>query len=118
MFSSPNQLDFKSTSRRDDLISLFYMLVYILHEGDNIPAFTVNKFANRFKEMQRIKTVKLSLKPKDLCFGTSSDLNEFMIEVFSYQFKDKPNYHYLRDLLRKAKTTNEHYHEISDDTTI
>lgn len=30
VYSSPYQLDFKSTSRRDDLISLFYVLIYLL----------------------------------------------------------------------------------------
>ena len=36
MFASPNQLNFKSTSRRDDLISLVYLMVYILNKGDLI----------------------------------------------------------------------------------
>lgn len=33
IFSSLNQLNFKSTSRRDDLISLAYMMALMLHEG-------------------------------------------------------------------------------------
>ena len=33
VFSSVNQLNFKTTSRRDDIISLFYLLIYLLHDG-------------------------------------------------------------------------------------
>lgn len=42
VFSSLNQLSFKSTSRRDDLISLFYLLVSLLH-GDKLPVFGIDK---------------------------------------------------------------------------
>lgn len=33
LFSSIHQLNFYSTSRRDDLISLFYLLVFLQHHG-------------------------------------------------------------------------------------
>ena len=33
MFSSMNQMKFHTTSRRDDIISLFYLLTYLLKEG-------------------------------------------------------------------------------------
>ena len=32
-FSSPSQLKFNSTSRRDDMISLFYLIVYLFKQG-------------------------------------------------------------------------------------
>ena len=32
MFSSSHAMDFKTTSRRDDVISLFYFLVYLSEE--------------------------------------------------------------------------------------
>ena len=33
VFASVHHLDFGATSRRDDLISLFYMLIFILNDG-------------------------------------------------------------------------------------
>ena len=39
-FASVNQLNLNSTSRRDDLISLYYLLVYILKIG-NTPGFNL-----------------------------------------------------------------------------
>ena len=41
MFASLSQLDFNITSRRDDLISLCYMVVYILNKG-TIPGINMN----------------------------------------------------------------------------
>ena len=36
---------------------------------------------------------------KDVCFGNTKDLAAFKREVFSYRFKDLPNYENLRKLL-------------------
>ena len=33
LYASTNQLNFETTSRRDDMISLFYLLVNLLHGG-------------------------------------------------------------------------------------
>lgn len=34
IFATPSQFEFKSTSRKDDILSLCYMLVYLFHGGD------------------------------------------------------------------------------------
>ena len=41
-FASLNQMKFHSTSRRDDLISLFYFLVYLLKQG-SLPGIDLNE---------------------------------------------------------------------------
>ena len=35
----------------------------------------------------------------DLCYGKSVDLMELYHEVFSYEFKEKPNYNGIRTIL-------------------
>ena len=42
VFSSLNQLKFHATSRRDDLISLFYLLIYLLKQG-NMPGVPIEE---------------------------------------------------------------------------
>ena len=55
IFSSMNQLKFHTTSRRDDLISVFYILVYLLKQG-NMPGIELendydpNQVFNEIKE--------------------------------------------------------------------
>ena len=46
MFASLNQLDFKATSRLDDLYSLMYLLLYLSNDSD-LPEMT--KFFDKHK---------------------------------------------------------------------
>ena len=59
---------------------------------------------NLVDEFDRIKQAKEAFTVDDLCFGNSIKLKEFHDEVFSYGFKDKPRYDYLRDLLQNMCT--------------
>lgn len=67
LFASLNAFDFKILSRRDDLISLCYLLVYMI-DGD-LPFMTdaENNNPNRREEFNRVKDFKENLEPKELC---------------------------------------------------
>ena len=55
MFSSAYQMDFKTTSRRDDIISLLYLLVYLLNQG-SLLGFTPDEIeTKRFLGIKRAK---------------------------------------------------------------
>ena len=99
MFASQHQLNFQTSSRRDDLISLCYLLVSLLHNGTfleldlNVNGMTGNQAITTYKQ------IKQNLKIKDLCTGNSSDLLEFITEVFNYDFEQQPRYDHLRTLI-------------------
>lgn len=101
IFSSAHQLQFMMTSRRDDLISLCYLLVFLINKG-NIPGVNIyNQSENRHDTFVEIRDSKLAHDIESLCdekFGTE-DLEDFVREVFSYRFKDKPRYGVLREIL-------------------
>ena len=100
-FASLNQMKFFSTSRRDDLISLFYFLTYLLKEG-NLPGVDLNdQSADVNDQFKRIFEAKKNQSSKDLCFGNSKDLYKYKKEVFSYRFVDTPNYESLRNIILK-----------------
>lgn len=86
-FASLNQIYFASTSRRDDFISLFYLLVYVFKKG-KMPNLTINYDGNKNKEFKKILDVRSSEQSIDLCFDNTAGLVEFHSEVFSYRFKD------------------------------
>ena len=46
-----------------------------------------------------IRDVKMKQRTNDICFGNTKGLSTFKREVFSYRFKDEPNYQKLRELL-------------------
>ena len=106
VFSSINQLKFHSTSRRDDLISLFYLLVYLM-KGGNLPGTSLANSTDVNQEFQHIRDVKIKQRTHDLCFGNTKGLTNFKREVFSYRFKDEPRYDYLRDLLTQLRDNSE-----------
>lgn len=66
-FASSNQLNFCTTSRRDDLISLFYLLVFILKHG-KMPNVSINYDGDKNKEFKKMIDVRMSELPEDLCF--------------------------------------------------
>jgi len=60
-------MDMKTTSRKDDLISLYYLLIYLIE--DDLP-FLPNQINLFEKQMQfnEIKQKKKELTPEKLCF--------------------------------------------------
>ena len=101
IFSSTHQLQFYSTGRRDDLISLVYLLIFLCNRG-SLPKLDMYGDKDHYDMFKETRDVKLAYKMRDLCnedAGTQ-ELEEFVREVFSYRFKDRPNYDKLRQSLR------------------
>ena len=95
VFSSLNQLKFQSTSRRDDLISLFYLMVYLFKQGQ-MPGINLAEGYDQTELFKTLFQVRQTQTSKELCFGNTQGLKEFKREVFSYHFADEPNYDKLR----------------------
>lgn len=103
LLASLNQLKYHTTSRRDDIISLFYMLVYLLKKGV-MPGIQTAAYSDDPRaEFQHIKEVRQGQKLKDMCYGNTKCLQFFMKEVFSYRFKDMPDYDKLRCMLTELR---------------
>lgn len=101
-FSSFNQLDVKSTSRRDDLHSLIYMLVYMLNRG-TIPCIQEALRSNPGNLKKRLAEVRASKKSNTLssmCVGRAQALERLSDEISKLGFEDKPNYAKMRVILQ------------------
>lgn len=100
VFASINQLSFMSTSRRDDLISLCYLLIFCINKG-KIPGVDAYGQGDKNEQFHIIRKAKLKHNIKVLCNEKDStiDLTDFVSECFSYRYKDKPNYAKLRAIL-------------------
>ena len=85
-------------SRRDDIESLGYMMVYLM-KGYLPWQGMVN--SNPKKKYDRIKKLKLSIKLVDLCAGLPKECVKFIQYARDMKFEDKPNYNYLRGLLKR-----------------
>lgn len=86
-------------SRRDDLESLGYVLVY-LYKGA-LPWQGI-RVANKKQKYAKIREKKQNMSPRELC----KDMPYQMVDYFRYvrrlAYEDRPDYSYLRSLFRKA----------------
>ena len=97
-FSSKNAFNETTLSRRDDLISLFYMLIYLA--TGKIPF--VSKTIALDNQVGRIKRLKNKMSALAVCMLCDTEyLTKFGENIFALEFNEKPDYNYLRFLLTK-----------------
>lgn len=81
IFSSYNGQNMRSTSRRDDLLSLCYLLIYCL-EG-TLPWLETDDNLNEIEEFHLVKEMKKNATPETLCNTEESlQLRAFVAEIF------------------------------------
>lgn len=104
IFASKNAFNMKTQSRRDDLISLCYFLLYLV-DGDL--TFLQNddeEDQNQQEEFSRIKKMKNMLTPEMLCAESDEGkrLQPFLEDIFKLDYEQTPNYDKLRFTLVKG----------------
>ena len=62
--------------------------------------------SNPNKKYDKIKKLKIEIKLPDLCAGLPEETIKFIQYARDMRFEDKPNYHYLRGLMRKIAIKN------------
>ena len=102
-YASPHTVRGKVSSRRDDLISLGYMLIYLYKKS-----LPWDFYMPQFDTEQYLKI--MHLKENN---GAGSLFNNLPIEIVNYikytrnlKFEEKPNYSYLRSLFEKILFNN------------
>jgi casein kinase I family protein HRR25 len=84
-------------SRRDDLESLAYVLVYFLR--GSLP-WQGLKAASKKQKYDRIMEKKMSTSTNSLCTGLPNEFATFLNYTRALHFDQEPNYSYLRMLFR------------------
>lgn len=86
-------------SRRDDLESLGYVLVYLFK---GVLPWQGIRQANKKQKYAKIRDRKQNISPRELCKDMPSQMVEYFRYVRRLEFDDRPDYSYLRSLFRKA----------------
>ena len=85
-----------SPSRRDDIESLGYMLIYLYKK--ELPWEKLS-FKNKDEIPQKIYECKKLITMEKLCKDMPKEMLEFMKYTKSLKFEEEPNYDYLKKLL-------------------
>ena len=102
-YASVNALSGYEQSRRDDLESIGYIIVYFLRGTLPWQGLKVNKKEDRYKKICEIKKEYTSEK---LCKGFPKELEVFMDYIKQLDFTEVPDYDYLKNLLKKIMEKN------------
>ena len=96
-YASINALSGCEQSRRDDLESIGYIIMYFIRGSLPWQGLKVNKKEDRYK---KICEKKKETSAKDLCAGFPNEFETFVSYTRNLQFTEVPNYNYLRNLLK------------------
>ena len=91
-------------SRRDDIEALGYMMVYFMK--GHLPWQGMINTSNPNKKYDKIKKLKIKIKLNELCQGLPEETIKFIQYARDMRFEDKPDYSYLRGLMRKIAANN------------
>ena len=104
-YASINALSGFEQSRRDDLESIFYIILYFLKGSLPWQGVKINNKEDRYK---KICEIKKNIPIKDLCSGIPTELEAFLTYIRNLEFTQVPDYNYLKSLLKNIldKTNN------------
>ena len=102
-YASINALSGYEQSRRDDLESVGYIIMYFIRGSLPWQGLKVNKKEDRYK---KICEKKKSTSAKDLCCGFPVEFENFVSYTRNLEFTQVPDYNYLRNLLRRVIKKN------------
>ena len=91
-------MNYNKTSRKDDLISMCYVLAYLCHGGELMGINTKSNLTENECFELALKTKRRSTI-ENLCFGNSESLNDFFVKIFSMECEEAPDYGKLKLML-------------------
>lgn len=78
MYASKNAFDFTKVSRRDDLISLVYLLIYLV----DLSRLPFVEHCHDNEDFELIRDIKNKLGPDEMCGHSFSETRAFALKPF------------------------------------
>ena len=114
-FASCNAMRGYEQSRRDDLESLGYVLIY-LAKGLWSPWKKLGMFIKDGELKNRIKTItkiKMETSEENFCQGLPNEFVSYMKYVKNLEFEEDPDYKYLNSLFLSVLSRNEYNNNLN-----
>ena len=96
-YASINASKLREQSRRDDLESIGYMLIYLIK--GKLPWDSI-KVDNKRSSYIKLSLYKKNLEPEILCRNLPKEFAEYIRYVKNLNFEDEPDYNYVKNLFR------------------
>ena len=96
IYASVNTHEGKIQSRRDDLESLGYILIFFGKKG--LLPWRGLKIDNRFHRIKKIYSIKKSIDISSLCSELPQEFYDYIKYVKCLKFEEDPDYNYFRGL--------------------
>ena len=100
-YASINSMKGFEQSRRDDLESLGYVLIYLLK--GYLPWMGL-KAKNKDERFEKILNIKIEVSLNSLCKGCPVEFENYLNYVRQLKFEEEPNYENYRDLFLNVMT--------------
>jgi len=115
-YASINALQGYEHSRRDDLESVGYILIYLLK--GKLPWQNLN-VKTKEEKYKKILEKKIEISSRELCSGLPDEIEEFLEHCKNLEYKERPNYDWLRRLFDNIMIRERfHYDYFYDWTTV
>ena len=95
LFLSSNNLKGIEQTRKDELESLGLVFIYL--STGTLPWAKI-KYKSMEQALEKINDIKSKISNQELCKGMPKEMYEYMNYVTNLNYKDNPNYTYLREL--------------------
>ena len=96
-------------SRRDDLESLFYTLIYF--SNGSLPWQGI-KAKSKSQKNELILEKKINISNNELCQNLPNEFISFIHYIKDLKFEEKPNYLYLKEILGKIFDKNNFQYDL------
>lgn len=95
-------------SRRDDMEAIAYVLIYFIK--GSLP-WQGLQATTKHDKYRRIMEKKISTSVDELCQGLPTEFNNYLAYVKSLRFEDRPDYNYLRRILKELLITENYEYD-------
>jgi serine/threonine protein kinase len=100
-------------SRRDDMESIGYLLIYFLN--GKLPWQMIKQTGDKYEKYKAIQEVKESTSIETLCAGLPKEFLLYFQHIKSIEFIEKPNYMYLKNLFQVLFKENKFVYDLEFD---
>jgi len=116
-YASCNALNKKELSRRDDMESIGYLLIYLLK--GSLP-WQGLKIKQKSEKYSKIKELKMSLEPEKLCEDLPDEFKEYIESVKNLEFEEEPDYgkyiNMFNELFQKKEYIKDYMYDWVEET--